>query len=347
MFRAHYQHKRDSTNYVFWKTVVGCDLYLGYGHLPPIVGCQLYYALLDCHLTHGSNMILDVDPISFHLLDGVNHLVLRRILGLGHHSGIPQLYSELGIYPLLALTDAESLRACGFASWLGDMAYVLRNLPFDMPPLPTLGQMSSVWCDNFIKLLRRQCRAYVHDWVNAQPSLSLLHGRLEPFKEEPSRVVHLTRQHYLHRVTVANHRLALTRLLCGSFHLRGIHRPHSDIPLDDRLCRKCGLEVETPEHVLLLCRDAETAQARQELQDRLRLDFHYDLELPKSHAEAHVTLQQLIFHWHHVVPAARFIHKVSKCWHWFGHVLPTELMEDEPAFEGEHLDDSDTEADGW
>jgi len=95
--------------------------------------------------------------------DGVEHLILRRILGLEHHSGIPQLYSGLGIYPLLvrrlelamrylsyllalpashlawkALTDAESLRASGFSSWLGDMAYVLHNLPFDMPPLEAL-----------------------------------------------------------------------------------------------------------------------------------------------------------------------------------------------------------------
>ncbi|KAJ7203863.1 hypothetical protein GGX14DRAFT_398613 [Mycena pura] len=184
---------------------------------------------------------------------------------------------------------------------------------------------------------------YVYDWVNAQPSLSLLHGRLEPFKDEPSRVVHLTRRHYLHRVTVPDHRLALTRLLCGSFRLRGVHRPDSDIPLHDRLCRKCGQDVETPEHVLMLCRDTETCEARQELLDRLRVDFHYDLELPRSHAEAHLTLQGLIFHWHHVIPIARFVHKVSKCWRWFGHVLPTELMEDEPPFEGEDLDDSAVE----
>ncbi|KAJ7194960.1 hypothetical protein GGX14DRAFT_545962 [Mycena pura] len=77
---------------------------------------------------------------------------------------------------------------------------------------------------------------------------------------------------------------------------------------------------------------------------RLRLDFRYDLQLPRSHAEAHVTLQQLIFHWDHVVPMARFVYKVSKCWRWFGHVLPTEFLEDEPPFDGEYPDDSDAEA---
>lgn len=71
--------------------------------------------------------------------------------------------------------------------------------------------------------------------------------------------------------------------------------------------------------------------------------YDFQLQLPnlKSHVEAHVTLQQSIFHWH----MAWFVYKVSKCWRWFGHVLPTELMEDEPAFEGEDIDDSGTEAD--
>ncbi|KAJ7196190.1 hypothetical protein GGX14DRAFT_309340, partial [Mycena pura] len=122
--------------------------------LPPIIDCQLYHALIDCHLTHGCDLIVDVDPVSFALLDDLNHTVLRRILGLGKHSGLPQLYSELGVYPLLvrrlelalrylayllalpsthlahkALQDADALRSHGSSSWLGDLAYVVRNLP--------------------------------------------------------------------------------------------------------------------------------------------------------------------------------------------------------------------------
>ncbi|KAJ7070080.1 hypothetical protein C8F01DRAFT_1115175 [Mycena amicta] len=66
----------------------------------PDIACQLYYALRDCHLMHGCDVMLDVDPRSFAWLDDLNRAILRRMLGVGSRSGIPQLYSELGIYPL-------------------------------------------------------------------------------------------------------------------------------------------------------------------------------------------------------------------------------------------------------
>ncbi|KAK6974192.1 hypothetical protein R3P38DRAFT_2399045, partial [Favolaschia claudopus] len=100
IFRSHYKLKHETTAYVFWKTILGCDHYVGRGHLPPEVGRQLYYALVDCHLTHGCDVAIDVDETSFALLNGINLVILRRILGVGKRSGIAQLYSELGIYPL-------------------------------------------------------------------------------------------------------------------------------------------------------------------------------------------------------------------------------------------------------
>ncbi|KAJ7052449.1 hypothetical protein C8F01DRAFT_997965 [Mycena amicta] len=100
IFRAHYEQKHNAAAYAFWKTILGCDLYVGRGCLPPDIASQLYYVLIDCHLTHGCNVMLDVDPVSFAWLDDLNRAILCRILGVGSHSGKPQLYSELGIYPL-------------------------------------------------------------------------------------------------------------------------------------------------------------------------------------------------------------------------------------------------------
>src|ERR1700743_3874466 len=99
-------------------------------------------------------------------------MILRRILGLGSRSGLPQLYSELGIYPLRvrrlelalrylhyvltlptshlvhkALEVSDWLRGNQFPSWMGDLAIVMRDLPFPMPRLPSLRNMSLQWCD--------------------------------------------------------------------------------------------------------------------------------------------------------------------------------------------------------
>src|ERR1700753_1478788 len=72
IFRRHYERKRETASFVFWKTVLGCNHYVGRGRLPPEVGCQLYYALIDCHLTHACDVALDVDATSFEFLDSIN-----------------------------------------------------------------------------------------------------------------------------------------------------------------------------------------------------------------------------------------------------------------------------------
>ncbi|KAJ7222343.1 hypothetical protein GGX14DRAFT_353172, partial [Mycena pura] len=128
------------------------------GRLPPAIGCQLYYALIDCHLTHACDIVIDVDYTSLELLDSLNRALLHRILGVGKRSGVVQLYSELGIYPLRvhriqlalhylrylvqlpdlhlahkALLEGDNLRSRGVSSWIGDLEIVLGNLPFAMP----------------------------------------------------------------------------------------------------------------------------------------------------------------------------------------------------------------------
>ncbi|KAJ7226960.1 hypothetical protein GGX14DRAFT_385740 [Mycena pura] len=100
--------------------------------------------------------------------------------------------------------------------------------------------------------------------------------------------------------------------------------------MNEQLCRKCGLDLETPEHVFMLCDDPNTRAARWELREHLATDFRYALQLPVPRESASTVLRALIFHWDYVAPMARFIYAVAKAWQWFGNVLPTTFFEDEP-----------------
>nr|GAT46238.1 predicted protein [Mycena chlorophos] len=318
IFRAHYEHKHNAAAYVYWKTILGCDLYVGHGRLPPDVACQLYYALVDPHLTHGCDVMLDVDPVSFAWLDDLNRSILRRILGVGSRSGKPQLYSELGIYPLAvrraelalhylrylttlpdshlarkALHEADRLRRKGKSSWTGDLARVLADLPFHIRRLPSLRNLST--------------------------------------QDKPPRRSPLCRRHYLTRVAHTNQCLALTRLLRGSFYFRGLRSDPDKHAPDSLLCRKCGEASETPGHVFLQCRARETVEARIELRDELRRRYGVLLGvLPSTRKAAEDKMRELIFNWETVIPMARFVYRVCKSWRWFGRKLPTMAREMAP-----------------
>lgn len=87
----------------------------------------------------------------------------------------------------------------------------------------------------------------------------LLHNRLEPlpYPEKPVYKALFVR-HYLH-LSVPKHRKALIRLLLSDpllalEQLRLADRFHDFVPGDVRLCRLCGVSVETPQHAILLCK---------------------------------------------------------------------------------------------
>ncbi|KAJ7073920.1 hypothetical protein C8F01DRAFT_1098710 [Mycena amicta] len=292
----------------------------------------------------------------------MNRVILRRILGVGKRSGVMQLYSELGIYPLRvrratlalrylrylvqlpethlarkALMEADRSRRRGEPSWFGDLAIVLRDLPFALPTLPSLAHIDTAACDDLLKRLREGARRWIWDSIEGMVSLPLLHGRLEPQEKGAPRVNQLCRRHYLSRVLVTDHRLALTRLLCASFYFRGVRSDLAAHSWASLLCRKCGLELETPGHVFLRCRDAETVLARHALRDALEQDFGKSLPRPSSLDDATRVFQQLIFDWDTVVPTARFVYKVVRNWRWFGRRLPTMVSELTP----------ETDEEGW
>ncbi|KAJ7050461.1 hypothetical protein C8F01DRAFT_1264134 [Mycena amicta] len=239
-----------------------------------------------------------VDSTSVELLEDVHHTILRNILGVGKKSGLFQLYSELGIYPvrirradlalrylryLIQLPDdniarkalevADRLRRKRCHSWLGDLAAVLRGLPFPTERLPSLRNISVTWCDMAIQWLKQEAKRWIQREVDLRVSLHLLHGRLEPQEEGPALRIPVYRRHYLHRVKIPDHRHALTRLLSGSFCWKGIHRPGTDTTAEQRRCRLCGEADETPAHVFMQCTAQGVCTARQEWRDQLRTRY--------------------------------------------------------------------------
>ncbi|KAJ7222344.1 hypothetical protein GGX14DRAFT_558435 [Mycena pura] len=159
-------------------------------------------------------------------------------------------------------------------------------------------------------------------------SLPLLHGRLEPQEEGAPRVNQLCRRHYLSRVLITDHRLALTSLLNASFYFRGVR---TDIAAHDRarlLCRKCKSDLETPVpgHVFMQCHAEETVVARRDLQEALAA-FERTLPRTDTREASESLMRSLIFDWNTVVPMACFIHKVVRSWRWFGQLLPTMVCE--------------------
>ncbi|KAJ7199926.1 hypothetical protein GGX14DRAFT_311502, partial [Mycena pura] len=249
------------------------------------------------------------------------------------------LSSELGIYPLQvrraelairylryllalpntclahkALEEADRLRRKTKSSWLGDLAFVLGSLPFRAPPLPSLANLTADGCDILIHQLRTLARQWVADSIAGMVSLPLLHGRLEPQEKGAPRAIQLCRRHYLSRVLITDHRLALTRLLCASFYFRGLHTDTSSVPFSQLSCRKCGMDVETPGHVFMQCREERTVAARRELQVTLVHDFQRVLPQMHSREHAEELMRSLIFDWNTVVPMARFVYKVVRSW---------------------------------
>ncbi|KAJ7056666.1 hypothetical protein C8F01DRAFT_1257320 [Mycena amicta] len=92
--------------------------------------------------------------------------------------------------------------------------------------------------------------------------------------------------------------------------------------LESLLCRKCALSLESPGHVFMQCRTAETVEARHELQEALH-GLGKNLLRTYTRQESEDLMRSLIFDWDAVVPMARFIHKVVRSWNWFGRRLPT------------------------
>ncbi|KAJ7911527.1 hypothetical protein B0H13DRAFT_1614472, partial [Mycena leptocephala] len=123
------------------------------GSLPAKEGLQLYMARIDCYLISAAEISIDIDA---HLVEeflDVQHLFLRRLLGINSRAMLAVLFTETGLMPIrirrlllalsrlrymlelgeerrvrAALLDSVDLFAAGHPGWAGDIAILLRSL---------------------------------------------------------------------------------------------------------------------------------------------------------------------------------------------------------------------------
>ncbi|PBK64645.1 hypothetical protein ARMSODRAFT_1053743 [Armillaria solidipes] len=294
-------------------------------YLPPIEGRTLYTGQVDPYLINGCDVILDVRDDHLAWLRTVQNDFLRQILGLNEFSLLAPLFTELAIFPLpyrriilalsylrslvtlpsshyahVALHASVSLFQRGFSSWVGDLALVLRNLPYPviLPPVLSLTQDH---ISGLIKSVSSAAKLDLQTQIDNSPRLSLLHDRLEPLEGTAPAYRALFVRHYLH-VRIHKHRVAITCLLLGD-HCLAVEqlRRHSayflpPVPRHLRLCRFCHSEIESPEHALLTCEGSTTLSAmRNQYIGRVNIASPGLIVLPITHNNAVHALKRLIF----------------------------------------------------
>jgi hypothetical protein len=253
------------------------------GSLPVKEGLTLYLARIDCYLTSGADICLDVDNglVKEHL--EAQHLFLRRLLGINSRSMIAVLFTETGLMPIrvrrlllalgrlrymadlgedsgrmvrAALLDSVDLFAAGHGGWAGDVAIMLSTLPTPIRVVPT-NFLPVVTIDAIIEKVTIVVDADLQFDIDNLQKTHLLRNRLEAVDETFSLVTR-RRRHYLMMVADPAHRKALTRLLLGDHtlsveRLRYPARHRLSIPRHERLCRFCRTGVEDEVHALLDC----------------------------------------------------------------------------------------------
>jgi hypothetical protein len=97
MFKLHYHEKASKA-----RKVGGVSFALeGFvGDMTAQDGRKLYMARIDPILTHGCEIMPDIDHAAFRELELASHAYLRRLLGLNPRSMVCVLYTETGIIPL-------------------------------------------------------------------------------------------------------------------------------------------------------------------------------------------------------------------------------------------------------
>ncbi|KAJ3861884.1 hypothetical protein EV359DRAFT_46300 [Lentinula novae-zelandiae] len=347
LLAAHYTVKRDSA-FTAAGGIAGCDLLIGHQRLDPPIAKQLYSALVDCHLINGCEIAIDTDAHLLSMLEQVQLLFLRRMLGLSRRSILAPLFTETGIMPIrtrrvilalryliyllklgpehyahLALQENFNLRNSGMKCWLSDVDWAIRHLPsstLSLPPSALLSEMSLLLLINSIS---KESDTYLQSQVDSSHRLALLHGRREPQKEGPSKYFARTLRHYLIHIRNHSHRRSLTRLLCGdmvpltfrSSPARIDPLLPSEVPA--KQCRSCQspFHPESPQHIFLQCAADHTIVG---LRTAFLDDISPSFPLPRnrlfSNSEALHYLKHFIFNISSTSRTARFIHEAAVHW---------------------------------
>jgi hypothetical protein len=285
ILEAHYKAKARTARYCGYRIMAIEDMT---GRLTPKELKELYMARIDCHLTHACEVTPDSEDVHIKQLTKVQIRFIRHMLNLHSRSMVAPLFTETGITPIrvrrlqlilqhlvyfLGLNDSHYARAALNSSlelsakgvkrcWASELITATGRLPFDCPELVLNATTSIADVQNYAKLVDKLMLEWLQDTIDSSEKTYLLHGRLEPRKDEPPAQKTSTMRHYLTMVKTQAHREALTSIMLSTHQLavevlRYTDHANQPVPRANRLCRLCKTTVETPEHALVTCASSD------------------------------------------------------------------------------------------
>ncbi|KAK0484151.1 hypothetical protein EDD18DRAFT_1198835 [Armillaria luteobubalina] len=307
-------------------------------------------ACVDPHLTSACDVSIDVDPTLLTLLDRVQKLFLRRLLGVTKRSPVAPLFSETGMWPIryrrimlalqywqyaLSLPNDHFL-SCAFrdslalaqdrrSSWLTDLARALSA--FHVPVhLDLFKSWSPADVDGVVTAVEESCLKDIETYLSTSPKTPLLRrtsnvsGNVGVHARPLEKQAICAFRAYL-RVPIPAHRKAVVRLLSSSHTLavevlRWTDRRQPAVPRAQRWCRFCHSNIEDEVHALWLCdasqavRDLRTCFSR-DIVSLAPVDF---LQHLRSAPTAYHVVRLLSDTEHDVVVCrfAKYVHDILK-----------------------------------
>jgi hypothetical protein len=269
LFREHVEEKGQAAKRVTHAIFSSCSYV---NNLSVGLLIKLYKARIDPHLTHGSDVVVDVSEPDIAPLEHAQRRFLRRMLMANSHSIKALLLSESGIlpirhrrlvlalkgaryysscepgsYPRLAFEQAVALAGAGHTSWAGLLIQALRRV---MVEVPRMGVVSLFCTESINRLIcevtaagYRSAAAGVLSTVRVPLLAPRARWLLEKTSAErvadqstPMRVRPAT---YLTQVTHPPHRAALLKMMIAEHGLaiEMGRRMKTKYPRELRLCR--------------------------------------------------------------------------------------------------------------
>lgn len=301
MFPDHYIQQAKSA-----RKIANTTLYLEsrIGHMDPVNGRKLYLAQIDPHLTSGCDVCIDDVASQLKPLQNAQQTYLRRIIGLSRSGPTVFLFTELGLWPIayrrlsLALSYLEYLRTLPEHHLARHAAVEAACMANADPPrgwfhalktrvqalaaghtLPDFLDLTPVSVNEALVALKSSVDAAVtRSLADLDPSRShLATAQLSYDKKGRPKRVTLAMRHYLtiHR---QSRRRVMMKLMLSDHELaiEAFRRVRPKVDRHLRVCRLCGTEVETPEHILFSCSaplPPTQDRALRSLKDNLRSHF--------------------------------------------------------------------------
>ncbi|PPR04341.1 hypothetical protein CVT24_013419 [Panaeolus cyanescens] len=159
-------------------------------------------------------------------------------------------------YARRALNDSMRLAQTGATSWVKDLETCIKDLPNGAIKLPDLETASRNDIEIIVREIKETAAQELQLAISQSTKLYLLHHWLDSAAIATGTRTRAER--YYLEIKNPRHRIALTQIIFSSHtlaveRLRWSEHRRPKIPREQRLCRFCTVQVETPEHALLQC----------------------------------------------------------------------------------------------